>query len=383
MDNEISVDLVDPTLEYYNSNADAINSKYPHGYQIALIKNKKYSKYGIKKQNYYYLTELVDLKRDQFVVDIGCGNGQFLNFLKDDEEYKYCRYVGVDLSENQIKNANENFSNVPGSFMTLDMHEFFFSTAQKYNDVYYFLESIGYSTDLTTLIKSISTGLKIGGKVIVKNPVKIVEDEEKDKVYQESFAPIQKEYGYADNSLGMLPDKKVIEEAFLSNGFELEKFEIPECDIMTYNNIFLKNKEFVKTHPEYVKHITQKVPQNYSPNQYLECAIFVFNKIEDVIKDVTNELPYVQQRYEQYSGNEPMDEVIRRSIDDRGDQLMDAATLEMYHAYPDAAKSVLKTADVIAKEVSSETLEKPLTKEDTYKIVHDKDSDLNPNNNEV
>lgn len=381
MDNETSVDLIDPTLEYYDSNANIINSKYSHGYQIALIKNSNYSRYGLKKQNYYYLTELIDLKKDQFVVDIGCGNGQFLDFLKDHDEYKYCNYVGVDLSENQITNAKNTFSGIPGSFMSIDMHEFFFS--EKYNDVCYFLESIGYSTDLNTLVKSISTGLKIGGKIVIKNPVKIVEDEEKDKLYQESFAPIQKEYGYADNSLGMLPDKKVIEDVFLANGFELEKFEIPECDIMTYNNIFLKNKKFVESHPEYVKHITQKVPQDYSPNQYLECAIFVFNKIEDVVKD-RNELSYVQQRYEQYTGSEPMDEVIKKSIDEMGDQLMDPTTLEMYHAYPEAAKSVIKTADVIAKEISLDTLEKPLTMEDAYRIVHDKDINLKPDTtNEV
>jgi ubiquinone/menaquinone biosynthesis C-methylase UbiE len=303
------------TVDYYNLLADPIKENYPQGYQVALIKNVNHLDASLNEQNYYYLTELVDLNGDMHIVDVGCGTGQFFDFLQTKQEYKTCKCLGVDISEKQIEYAIPKGDSTPLSFFPIDMDEF--HSSEQYFDVYYFMESIGYSKDFDVMVKSISTGLKNGGKVVIKNPLKIVIDEEKDKIYQEKFADIQKEYGYDENSLGMLPNKETIENTFLANGFELEKFEIPECDIMTYNNIFLNTKELIDSHPNYVSHITKRIPEDYSPNQYLECAIFVFKKVEDIIKD-SKSLPYIQKQYDQYTGSESMEESIHKSISENG-----------------------------------------------------------------
>jgi len=285
------------TLNYYEENANDISKSYDQGYQIALIKNGKHKKSSLHKQNFYYLCELVNLQPKNFIVDIGCGNGQFQKFLHSTKKYAKCRYLGIDLSEGQIENAKKRTKNNPApTFVSLDMNRFF--SHEPYFDAYFFMESIGYTNKLDVLVKSISTGLKIGGKVVVKNPIKILNDVEKDKQFEEKFLSIQREYGYSDDSIGMLPSKQFVEDTFLENGFKLVKFEVPEYDVETYNNSFMNNDSLRQKHPNYVKHITEKKYEDYAPNQYLECAIFVFEKVESVVKS-SIDLPYVNAVYHQ------------------------------------------------------------------------------------
>jgi len=327
------------TVSYYNSLADVINEKYPQGYQVALIKNSGYSHMGLREQNNQYLADLGELNHDSFIADVGCGNGQFHNFLKSHPNYKNCNYVGVDCCNKQIENASKSTDSNSSSFFCINMDEFF--SSEPYFDTVYFLESIGYTTNIDTLIKSISTGLKIGGKVIIKNPIKVVNDEDLDIKYQEEFSSIEKEYGYGEKSIGMLPRKELIESKFTENGFEVEKIEVPDVDVMVYNTTFLTTDEFVSSHPAYIQHVSQRIPQKYEPNKYYECMLFVFKKVSDIIED-TKQLPFVQQRYDQYTQDEPMDKVIQRSIQERGIDIMDPLTLEMYQSNPDAAGAAIK-----------------------------------------
>lgn len=327
------------TVSYYDSLANVIHENYPQGYQVALIKNSNYEYLGLREQNYQYLIDLGNLSNESFVADIGCGNGQFHRFLRSHPNYKNCNYIGVDCCEKQIENAKTDVEICSSSFFVNDMNEFF--CFEPYFDACYFIESIGYTKNLDTLIKSISTGIKIGGKVIIKNPVKVVHDVEKDKEYMELFAPIAKEYGYAEGSLGMLPDKEVIEKVFSENGFEVEKIEVPEVDVMTYNRTFFTTEELKSSHPSYIDHISQRVAQRYEPNKYHECMIFVFKKVADIVADKT-ELPYVQKRYDEYTQDEPMDQLIQKSIEEKGIHIMDPLTLEMYQSNPEAAAAAIK-----------------------------------------
>jgi SAM-dependent methyltransferase len=282
------------TASYYNSLADVINKQYPQGYQVALIKDSELPYLGLREQNFSYLAKLGNLSNESFIGDIGCGNGQFHKFLKSHPDYKNCNYIGVDCCEKQIENAKNDVETCSSSFFVNDMNEFFFF--EPYFDACYFIESIGYTKNLDILVKGISTGIKNGGKVIIKNPVKVVYDADVDANYMELFSSIEREYGYEEGSLGMLPDKEVIENTFLENGFEVEKIEVPEYDVMTYNQTFCSTDEFCEAHPSYVEHIRKNAPQNYAPNRYHECMIFVFKKVADAI-DHTSELPYVSRIY--------------------------------------------------------------------------------------
>ena len=285
---------VNVTREYYNSLANDISENYPQGYQVALIKNPKFPDLPLVEQHYRYLLDLIpDLKLETYMIDFGCGNGQFFDFLQSSEYYKHLHYIGIDSSEKQIEIAGQKKE---GSFIHADFEKY--TTLSAEFNYCFFLESIGYTTDLDLIVKVVNFILYEGGYVVIKNPIKIVNDEEKDKQYSENMKAIEHEYGFSDDSLGMIVDKKVLEETFLKNGFELCKFETPEIDVETYNKTFSTVKQFSKKHPKYIKHIKGKkrVEYNSSKNKYYECGVFVFKKVEEVVEDFS-QLPHINPNY--------------------------------------------------------------------------------------
>lgn len=296
------------TEDYYETHAQSINKNFSQGYQIALIKNPKCKSKSLKIQNFSYLASLIDINSESFIAEVGCGNGQFLNYLSSIDDYRGFQYYGIDISETQLNNAENSTEYNRKSFNKVDMHNFF--SYEPYFDAIYFIESIGYAVDLKTVVQSITSGIKLGGYVIIKNPIRIVVNEEKYLEVKEKFSLIESEYGYSKDSLGMLPDKNLIEKTFLDNGFELEKFEIPEYDTSTYNKTFCKVKSLANQHTNYVDHITNMKEESYYPNQYLECAIFVFKKVKDIYqsKNSGGELNAMESNTFEKLLNEQLDE---------------------------------------------------------------------------
>lgn len=284
------------TKNYYNSLSSHISENYPQGYQVALIKNSDYPDLPLLQQHYRYLMSLVPMNTNDWIMDFGCGNGQFFDFLQSDYDFKYMNYFGMDISEEQIKISDPKSESKPGSFHC-NSFERFVTIEPEFNHCF-FLESIGYTTNLDLVVKTLNFILHDNGYVIIKNPMKIVNDVKADEKYCKKMSSIASEYGFAEDSLGMIPDKKVLEDAFLNNGFELYKFETPEVDIETYNKTFCTVKEFSKSHPKYVKHVTGKrrIEYNSSDNKYYECAVLVFKKIDSVINHFS-ELPQVNGSY--------------------------------------------------------------------------------------
>lgn len=259
------------TKKYYNKYADLINEYFPQGYQYSLISNKKYSNLSLSDQNNFFLTEYAELKNSMSILDIGCGNGQFYEFIK---KHYTCGYYGIDLSENQIKNCKKKYNQ--NIFECVDMH--LFKTDQKF-DVCYLIESIGYSNNIFLLAKNIHSLLNSGGKVIIKFPYKNIIDHEKHLEVEELFNSVKKEYGFVEDSLGITASREDIEESFLNNGFEMVDFQLPSADYFLYNYPFLQYDVWKNSHPEYIK-IAQTIskPELYYPNLYGQCGIYKFKK---------------------------------------------------------------------------------------------------------
>jgi cyclopropane fatty-acyl-phospholipid synthase-like methyltransferase len=148
------------TKNYYNKYANLIDKHFPQGYQYSLIFNEKYSNLPLSDQNNFFLTELAELNSSMSILDMGCGNGQFYDFLK--KNYN-CEYYGIDLSENQIKNCKEKYNQ--NIFECVDMHSF---RSNKKYDVCYLIESIGYSNNILSLVENIYSLLKPNGQVIIR-----------------------------------------------------------------------------------------------------------------------------------------------------------------------------------------------------------------------
>lgn len=264
--------------EYYQNNADIIAENFPTGYQVATI--------GDPDNTYRFLCEAVGLQENDFIMDFGCGNGQFLEYIC--KTYEYVSGSAIDLSFNQAYNAINNIQkyNREGisRFSLFCKNMDMFTSAEEYYDKYFLIETVGYSADINGLVRAVSCGLKEGGKVLIKNPFKIVTDEEADKAVMEYFKDISAEYGYNENSLGMIPDLNVVKNAFLNYGFELEKEILSFYETDTYNAIF-ENSPLAETHPCYINHIKFPPELNYSTNTYSECIILVFKKVEKKITD--------------------------------------------------------------------------------------------------
>ena len=260
------------TKDYYNKYANLIDKYFPQGYQFSLIINEKYSNLPLLEQNNFFLTELAELNSSMSILDIGCGNGKFYDFLK---KHYDCEYYGIDLSENQIKNCKEKYNQ--NIFECADMHSF---RSNKKYDVCYLIESIGYSNNIQVLIENIYSLLKPNGQVIIKYPYKNITDDKKhlDLEFEELFAPVKKEYGFSEDSLGITTSEKDIKEFFLHNGFEMIDFRIPKTDCLIYNSTFLQNDVWKNSHPEYIKIAFNPNVYSYFSNVYGECGIYKFQK---------------------------------------------------------------------------------------------------------
>lgn len=262
--------------EYYQSNANVISENFPDGYQVASISDNTYK----------FLCAAIDLQENDFIMDFGCGNGQFLEFIC--KNYEYVSGMAIDLSFNQAYNAINRIQ--PYNREGIERFSLFcknmdiFTTAEEYFDKYFMIETVGYSADIKGLVRAVSCGLKEGGKVLIKNPFKIVSDEEADKVVMDYFKDISAEYGYNDKSLGMIPDLNVVKDAFLSFGFELEKEIVVPYQTESYNNI-METSTLSDQHPKYLNHIKFPPELNYSTNTYSECIILVFRKTEKKITE--------------------------------------------------------------------------------------------------
>lgn len=262
---------MDQTKKYYNKYADLITKYFPQGYQFSLIYNEKYSNLSLSDQNNFFLTEYVKLNNSMSILDIGCGNGQFYEFIK---KHYNCKYYGIDLSENQIDNCKKKYGE--SFFECADMHTF--KTHQKF-DVCYLIESIGYSNNISLLVKNIHSLLNPGGKVIIKFPYKNVIDYEKHLEVEKLFTPVKKEYGFCEDSLGIVISKEDIENEFISSGFELLSYQVPNADYFQYNYPFFNFDELKNSHPEYIKiALTISNKNLYYPNVYGECGIYKFEK---------------------------------------------------------------------------------------------------------
>jgi ubiquinone/menaquinone biosynthesis C-methylase UbiE len=76
-----------------------------------LEKNKEYSEKFIQPMNNLYLSkkikEIIDKENIQSIVDLGCGDGNFIRSVK--KEYPQMRVVGVDISPRRINGLKVKF----------------------------------------------------------------------------------------------------------------------------------------------------------------------------------------------------------------------------------------------------------------------------------
>jgi 2-polyprenyl-3-methyl-5-hydroxy-6-metoxy-1,4-benzoquinol methylase len=137
--------------DYFNSLFKYVNDLSSEGFE----KSYKYYKYFYKN----LLPEDKNIK----ILDVGCGTGQFLYFLKK-EDYK--NYFGIDISVEQIAFCKEH-----GITNVLDIDAFEFLRNKKFN-VIVLNDSLANikKERLFEYLKLIYNSLENNGKLLIKTP---------------------------------------------------------------------------------------------------------------------------------------------------------------------------------------------------------------------
>lgn len=100
--------------------------------------------------------------KDSNVLDIGCGEGKFLSFLKNDRN---CNCVGLELNEKAKQIACNNNLNVENEFIQSHAE----TNKNKY-DVVTFFQVLEHISQIDSFLKSAIEVAKPGGKIILAVP---------------------------------------------------------------------------------------------------------------------------------------------------------------------------------------------------------------------
>jgi SAM-dependent methyltransferase len=93
--------IIKKTINYY----DLCLKKFGNNY--------KGMNWSSKKSQYLRFEQLIKIKniKNKSVHDVGCGNGEFLKFLKK-KKIKVSKFLGTDISQNMINYCNANYTKI-------------------------------------------------------------------------------------------------------------------------------------------------------------------------------------------------------------------------------------------------------------------------------
>ena len=152
------------TVEYYDTIASLLTNDEDHYYNGALLVDLDSDPSTFIDQDVDNIIELAGMGRR--VLECGCGGGYFFKRLK--EKKPTISYYGIDLSEEQIKCAKKNNPKYEDKFQVASWDNLPFD--DEYFDCIIFLETIGYAEDVDRMISECYRVLKPGGRLFSKHP---------------------------------------------------------------------------------------------------------------------------------------------------------------------------------------------------------------------
>ena len=142
-------------LIYTNPRPDskAILSYYPENYEYHEVRNASF----LEKLYYRYFRRIPDIKKGT-VLDVGCGNGNYLYFLKINGWDCYGTEINDLMIDRMVNKLGLKI--FKGELYNIDFQE-------RYFDVITFWGSLEHMSDPSKVLEKTYKLLKVGGKVII------------------------------------------------------------------------------------------------------------------------------------------------------------------------------------------------------------------------
>ncbi|RVD90762.1 mRNA capping enzyme [Tubulinosema ratisbonensis] len=159
-----------------NNEAEKIKEHYEKSKIYSTVERKMLATINIRSFNNFIKAILIKkyVNRNDSVLDLGCGKGGDLNKFRTSNIYEY---VGIDTSENCIKEAKSRYekknNKFKGTFIASDCFNEPIDLKKQFDIIsiqFSFHYAFSSQESLNTTLKNISDHLKIGGYVIATIP---------------------------------------------------------------------------------------------------------------------------------------------------------------------------------------------------------------------
>lgn len=190
----------DLTKIYYDLISDDLQNSFELPYNGALIVDLETDPKTFLDQDVDNIIKYAQIDNEDSVLECGCGSGYFFKRLI--QKKPNIKYKGIDLSANQVSNAKKLNSEHSRRFKQCNWNNIEY--ADESFDRVIFLETIGYADDVDKLLSECWRVLKPGGILFSKHPGCLVENYYPLTQIDENIKLLNREYGYTENSLGMM-----------------------------------------------------------------------------------------------------------------------------------------------------------------------------------
>lgn len=140
-----------------------LTTHFSTGHKIELEKKQYESYYRYFKKNYL---EYIPKKKDSLILDLGCGTGHFLYYLK---KQKYSNFIGVDFGKQAVEFCKKN--KLAPKIVNSDALSYLKKTRKKFDAIIFndIIEHIP-KKEIIPLLKLMKKRLSKKGVLIIKTP---------------------------------------------------------------------------------------------------------------------------------------------------------------------------------------------------------------------
>ena len=207
--------MKDITKSYYNSISNSLQNKDELYYNGALIIDLDSSPETFIEQDVNNIIRISNIQKNSRILECGCGSGYFFKRLI--QKFPEIEYQGIDLSDAQIENAKLLNPDYSDKFSQSDWNHIPFDDDSFDNII--FLETIGYAKDVDRMLSECFRVLKSGGTLFTKHPGCLNEGYHHITQTDSNLQALNSEYGYSENSLGMMMNVPRFEMKLKEHGF--------------------------------------------------------------------------------------------------------------------------------------------------------------------